>query len=52
MWSSIQVLPNQVDEKLFYTFEDIDLSESHAKVHKKPRETLGADSMLRLEISI
>ena len=33
-------------------FEDIDLWESHAKVHKKPSETLGADSILRLEISI
>ena len=43
MWSSIQVLPNQVSEKSFYTFEDIDLRESHAKLHKKPNETLGAD---------
>ena len=25
---------------------------AHAKVHKKPNETLGADSILRLEISI
>ena len=45
MWSSIQVLPNQVSKKSFYTFEDIDLLESHAKVHKKPRESLGADSI-------
>ena len=52
MWSSIQVLPNQVSKKSFHTFEDIDLRESHAKVHKKPSETLGADSILRLEISI
>ena len=44
MWSSIQVLPNQVSKKSFYTFEDIDLRESHAKLHKKPSETLGADS--------
>ena len=36
MWSSIQVLPNQVSKKSFYTFEDIDLLESHTKVHKKP----------------
>ena len=43
MWSSIQVLPNQVSKKFFYTFEDIDLRESHAKLHKKPSETLGAD---------
>ena len=35
MWSSIHVLPNQVSKKSFYTFEDIDLRESHAKVHKK-----------------
>ena len=52
MWSSIQVLPNQVSKKSFYTFEDIDIWESRAKVHKKPSETLGADWILRLEISI
>ena len=34
MWSSIQVLPNQVSKKSFNTFEDIDLQESHAKLHK------------------
>ena len=34
MWNSIQVLPNQVSKKSFYTFEDIDLWESHAKLHK------------------
>ena len=33
MWSSIQVLPNQV-KKFFYTLEDIDSRESHAKLHK------------------
>ena len=33
--SSIQVLPNQVSKNSFYTFEDIDLRESHAKLHKK-----------------
>ena len=43
MWSSIQALPNQVSKKSFYTFEDNDLRESHAKLIKKPRETLGAD---------
>ena len=48
MWSSIQVLPNQLSKKSFYTCEDIDLRESRAKVHKKPSETLGADSILRL----
>ena len=26
-------------------FEDIDLRESHAELHKKPSETLGADSI-------
>ena len=52
MWSSIQVHSNQVSKKSFYTFEDIDLWESHAKAHKKPSETLGADSILRLKISI
>ena len=43
MRSSIQVLPNQVSKKSFYTFEDIDLRESYAKLHKKPSEALGAD---------
>ena len=43
MWSSIQVLPNQISKKAFYTFEDIDLREPHEKLHKKPSETLGAD---------
>ena len=43
MWSSIQVLPNQVSKKSFYTFEDIDLRESYAKLHNKLSETLGAD---------
>ena len=43
MWSSIQVLPNQVSKKSFHTFEDIDLLESHAKSHKRPSETLGVD---------
>ena len=43
IWSSIQVLPNQVSKKSFSTFEDIDLRESHSKLHKKPSETLGAD---------
>ena len=43
IWSSIQELPNQVSKKSFYTFEDIDLRESHAKLHRKLSETLGAD---------
>ena len=33
MWSSIQIFPNQVSKKSFYTFEDIDLRESHTKRH-------------------
>ena len=52
MWSSSQVFPSQVNKKSFYTFEDTDLWESHAKVRKKLRETFGADSILMLEISI
>ena len=43
MWSSIQVLPNQVSKKSFHTFEDIDLRESHVKLHKKTSETVRAD---------
>ena len=43
MWNLIQVLPNQESKKSFYTFEDIDLRECHAKLHNKPSETLGAD---------
>ena len=34
IWSLIHVLPNQVSNKSFYTFQDIDLRESHAKLHK------------------
>ena len=45
MWSSTRVLLNQVSKKSFHTFEDIDLRESHAKVHKNPSETLGEDSI-------
>ena len=37
MWSSIQVLPNQVSKKSFYMFEGIDLRGSHAKVKKNKR---------------
>ena len=43
MWSSIQVLPNQVSKRSFFMFEDIDLRECHAKLHEKTSETLGAD---------
>ena len=42
MWSSIHALPNQVSKKSFYTFEDIDIRVSHAKVHEKASETLVA----------
>ena len=52
MWGSIQVLPNQVREKSFDTFKDIDLREFHAKLNKKPSETLGVDSIQRLEMNI
>ena len=45
MWGSIQVLPNQLNKKSFYTFEDVDLQESHARLHEKPSETLGAHSV-------
>ena len=41
----IQVLPNQVSKKSFYAFEDTDLWESLAKVHKIPSETLRDDSI-------
>ena len=34
MWGSVQVLRNQVSKKSFYTFENIDLRESHVKVHE------------------
>ena len=40
-----QVLPNQISKTSFYTFEEIDLRESHAKLHKKASESLGADSI-------
>ena len=43
MWSLIPVLLNQVSKKSFYTFEDIDLRESHAELHKRPNETVGED---------
>ena len=52
MGSSILVLPNQVSKISFYTFKDIDLRESHAKLHKKLSETPGADSIYGLEINI
>ena len=45
MWSSIQVLQNQVSKKLLDTVDDIDLGESYAKLLKRPSETLGADSI-------
>ena len=45
MWRSIQVLPNQVSKKSFDTFEEIDVRECHAKLHKNPSETLGADQI-------
>ena len=38
MSSLIQVLPHQVIKKSFYTFEDIDLRESYAKLNKNQVE--------------
>ena len=38
MWSSIQVLPNQVSKKSFYMYEDMDLQgplQSNIKNHVK-----------------
>ena len=35
-------LNSGTSKSIFYTFKDIDLRESHAKLHKKPSETLGA----------
>ena len=52
MWSSIQVLPNQVSKTPFYTFEDIDLRESHAKLHKKTEWNSGSRLNLKVRISI
>ena len=46
------MLPNQVTKESFYAFGDIGLRGSHAKVNKGPSETLGADSIFGLEISI
>ena len=40
---SFQLLPNQVSKKSFHTFEDIYSRESHAKLYKKPNETLETD---------
>ena len=31
------------EQKVFHTFENTDSRESHAKLHKKPSEALGAD---------
>ena len=45
MWGSVQVLPNQVSERSFYTFEDIDLRELPANLRKNPSKTMGADSI-------
>ena len=46
MWNSIHV--NQVSKKSFYTFEDIDLRESHVKLHKKTE--LNSWSRLNLKV--
>ena len=49
-WGSIQVLPNQVNKKSFFTFEDVDLWGSYAKLRKN-RVKLW-ELILTLEISI
>ena len=36
---------NQISKKSFFTFQDIDLRNFHAKLHKRPNNTLGADSI-------
>ena len=41
--SFFQNFSSEVCGKSFYAFEDIDVRESHAKLRKKPCETLGAD---------
>ena len=43
MWNSIQVFQNQASKMSIYMFEDIELRESHAMLHKTPSETLGED---------
>ena len=43
MCNSIQVFQNQASKKSIYMFEDIELRETHTKLHKTPSETLGAD---------
>ena len=48
MWSSIQVLPNQVSETSFYTSEDLDLQKSHAKLHKKTESNSGSRLFLKV----
>ena len=39
-WSSIEVLPNEVSKKSFYTFEDIDFRESPMRRYIKKRVKL------------
>ena len=51
MWSSIQVLPNQVSKNRSIRLKILTY-ESPMQRYIKHRETLGADSILRLQISI
>ena len=44
-WYIIWLLVHQTSEKSFHTFEDIEVRESHTKLHKKRSETLGTDSI-------
>ena len=45
IWSSIQVLPNPPILLKILTIDLLFILESHAKLHKKPNKTLGADSI-------
>ena len=48
MWDSFQVLPNQLSKNSFFTFEDIELRESHEKLYEKPSENRKSASAIFL----
>ena len=52
MWSSFQVLPNQVSKTSFIRLKILTYESPMRRYIKKPSETLRTDSILRLEISI
>ena len=52
MWNSIKVLPNQVSKNRSIRLKILTYESPMRRYIKKPSETLGADSILRLEISI